>query len=141
MAQAGIQDSVCDCRLDVAEQQLRFRRLPITPGASDFLVERLGRSGGDHVDNLADRWLVDPHAERLGCDQYAKALPGSADEVALQRSFDIRPWPRPGSRARPNGNRPLDISLGELIPAPALVIDRLIFRSEAHTAELQSLNR
>src|SRR3546814_6654660 len=41
MAQAGIQDSVCDCRLDVAEQQLRFRRLPITPGASDFLVERL----------------------------------------------------------------------------------------------------
>src|SRR3546814_19305434 len=73
------------------------------------------------------RWLVDPHAERLGCDQYAKALPGSADEVALHRSFDIRPWPRPGSRARPNGNRPLDISLGELIPAPALVIDRIVF--------------
>src|SRR3546814_12256908 len=32
-----------------------------------------------------------------------------------------------GSRARPNGNRPLDISLGELIPAPALVIDRIVF--------------
>src|SRR3546814_12673475 len=73
MAQAGIQDSVCDCRQDVAEQQLRFRRLPITPGASDSLAERLGRSGGDPVADLADRGLVDPHAEGLGVDQYAKA--------------------------------------------------------------------
>src|SRR3546814_20995248 len=55
MAQAGIQDSVCDCRLDVAEQQLRLRRLPIPPGASDFLVDRPCRSGGDQEDALAIR--------------------------------------------------------------------------------------